>query len=87
VKALEANHERGTVETTHATTEGEVEVVENPEAGRVQLMFPGKPSETTRALLKRNGFRWAPSQDAWQRHLNNAGRYAARQVLSALKPV
>lgn len=52
-------------------------VVENVEANRVQLFFDGKPDDETRARLKQGGFRWARSQSAWQRHLNNAGRYAA----------
>jgi hypothetical protein len=34
---------------------------------RVQIHFPGKPSEQLRAELKQNGFRWAPSVGAWQR--------------------
>lgn len=63
---------------------GDVTVVENAEAFRIQLLFPGKPDEKTRGFLKANGFRWAPSEGAWQRHLNSAGRYAAERVLSAL---
>jgi hypothetical protein len=35
-------------------------------------------------LLKRHGFRWSPTAKAWQRHLNGAGRAAARFVLEAL---
>lgn len=60
---------------------GDVRVVENPEIARIQLFYPGKPDQATRDKLKRNGFRWAPSEGAWQRQLNNAGRYAAREVL------
>ena len=30
------------------------------------------------------GFRWAPSENAWQRQLNNAGIYAARRILAGL---
>jgi len=66
------------------TTEGMVERIENTEAARIQLAFPGKPAAETRAILKRNGFRWAPSQGAWQRHLNTAGREAAARVLEAI---
>lgn len=55
-------------------------VVENVEAYRIQLFFDGKPPAEVRAVLKSNGFRWAPSEGAWQRHLNDAGRYAVRRV-------
>lgn len=47
---------------------------------RVQLHFPGKPSEEVRTELKQNGFRWAPSEGAWQRKANNSAIYAARQL-------
>lgn len=57
---------------------------ENSEAMRVQLRFDGKPDDETRALLKRNGFRWAPSQGVWQRQLNDNGKYAAHRVMEVL---
>lgn len=58
--------------------------LENSEIMRVQLVFDGKPDEATRALLKANGFRWSPSQGAWQRQLTENGKAAARRVLSSL---
>lgn len=57
---------------------------ENTEAMRVQFQFDGKPDDETRALLKRNGFRWAPSQGVWQRQLNDNGKYAAHRVMEIL---
>jgi len=62
---------------------GDVRIVENPELARIQLFYPGKPDQATRDNLKRWGFRWAPSEGAWQRQLNNSGRWAAREVLGA----
>lgn len=57
---------------------------ENAEAMRVQLRFDGKPDDETRALLKRNGFRLAPSLGVWQRQLNDNGKYAAHRVMEVL---
>lgn len=82
---IERNRERGNVERTHNSTAGALRVVENGEAARIQLFFDGKPEASTRDLLKREGFRWAPSEGAWQRHLNNGGRYAVSRVVSALQ--
>lgn len=60
-------------------------VVEDPAENRIRLIFPGKPEEGVRDLLKIRGFRWSPKASAWQRHLNAAGRLAARCVVDALR--
>ena len=57
---------------------------EDTEIMRVQFIFDGKPDAETRELLKANGFRWAPSQGAWQRQLTPAGKAAAERVKRAL---
>ena len=57
-------------------------VVENVEIMRLQLLFEDVPSAEVRALLKQNGFRYAPSSHAWQRQLTDN----ARRALSALLP-
>lgn len=82
---LEANAQRGTVEHHFTTSAGPLRIVEDPDAARVQLFFDGKPSDEVRDTLKRHGFRWAPSVGAWQRHLNNAGRFASNGVLRGLE--
>jgi len=71
--------------TPSDTDHGVCRVVENVEENRIQLLFDGKPPEATRTLLKRWGFRWSPMVSAWQRHLNDAGRIAARSVVEALR--
>ena len=51
----------------------------NEPENRLQLIFEEKPDANQRQELKSNGFKWAPSQGAWQRQLNqNAIRAAAR---------
>ncbi|MCL2591778.1 MAG: hypothetical protein FWD82_00290 [Defluviitaleaceae bacterium] len=42
-------------------------------------------TKTGRKILKGNGFVWSPKAGAWQRQLNNNGRYAARRVLEILQ--
>ena len=56
------------------------ECVIRESGNRTQIVFPGKPSDETRALLKGRGFRWAPSEGAWQRMSSNGARYAAEQI-------
>lgn len=62
-----------------------LKVVENTEAMRIQLIFDEKPDEETRELLKSNGFRWSPRYTAWQRNLNENGKWAAQRVINTLK--
>lgn len=57
---------------------GRVEM--NTEYNRVQIFFDSKPDEDIRTELKRWGFKWAPSQGAWQRQLNSNGLYAVKKV-------
>ena len=45
---------------------GQIRFVDNTEANRYQLFFPGIPPAQTRQTLKENGFRWTPSQSYWQ---------------------
>lgn len=59
-------------------------VVENFDMDRVQFVFPDKPSEEERTLLKGEAFKWAPSQGAWQRQLTNNAISAARRVIAKL---
>lgn len=83
IKEIQTIKDAGSSETDAAEYEG-LTVVENTEAMRIQLIFDGKPDVTVREILKRNGFRWAPSQNAWQRQLNSNGKYAAKTVLRQL---
>lgn len=56
------------------------EVVMNTAENRLQIIFEGKPDESIRGELKSNGFRWAPSQGAWQRQLNDNAIRAAKRL-------
>jgi len=60
---------------------GDVRVVQNVEDNRLQLFFPGKPSDEKRAQLKSNGFRWSPYNGCWQAYLNGTTIYRAENVI------
>jgi len=80
IRELEAKAEHPSTETQV----GDVIYRENTEANRVQILFPGKPDADMRGLLKARGFRWAPSQKAWQRQLTNAGICAGKYIMEQL---
>jgi hypothetical protein len=77
IAALEARIGAESKETEAA---GGLRIIENVDENRLQMFFPGKPCEAVRAELKACGFRWAPSEGAWQRQLSNAARYGAECV-------
>jgi len=52
----------------------------NREVNRLQIIFDEKPDEDLRAELKRNGFKWAPSQNAWQRQYTDNAMYAIKRI-------
>jgi hypothetical protein len=65
-------------------TFGGVRVIYNVPLDRVQLVFPGKPADDERAILKGCAFRWSPREGAWQRQLTQNGIRAAKHALQAL---
>lgn len=81
LKRLKAVKEKGTQETENEF----FKVVRNAEAMRLQLVFEGKPEPEVREILKKNGFRWAPSNGVWQRHLNGNSEHSLHRVIEEMK--
>lgn len=81
LKRLKSVKEKGSSEQEYET----FKVVENTEVMRYQIVFDGKPDSEIRTLLKSNGFKWAPSQGAWQRQITTSGKYALESVVDKLK--
>lgn len=79
---------RGQIEELKKRTENTPEgwefdggrVVVNTTENRLQIIFDGKPDADIRTELKGEGFRWAPSQGAWQRQLTDNAMRAARRL-------
>jgi hypothetical protein len=61
------------------------EMVVNTEANRVQFLFPGKPGDEIRSFLKSYGFRWAPSEGAWQRQRTLNAIRTAKYLVSRIE--
>jgi hypothetical protein len=63
---------------------GEVTIRETVD--RLQVIFPGKPCAEVRSSLKHSGFRWAPSEGAWQRRPSYQAREAALRIAAEVRP-
>ncbi|MDO4333847.1 MAG: hypothetical protein Q4C58_14345 [Eubacteriales bacterium] len=81
LKGLKAAKEKGNQEMDNDF----FKVVRNAEVMRLQIIFEGKPEPEVREILKKNGFRWAPSNSAWQRHLNGNSEYSLKRVIEEIK--
>ena len=53
---------------------------------RLRIFFDDKPDENIRNELKRNGFKWSPKAEAWQRQLNHNAFFAANYI-AAIQPI
>lgn len=58
-----------------------IRIVNNRQEERVQIFFPGKPDEATRARLKAGAWNWSPRNGAWQRKNTFNAICAARGFL------
>lgn len=82
IEEIQKAKDTGTVETAAADESGNelFQIVENAELMRLQLIFEGKPSDEARNILKSNGFKWSPKNEAWQRQLTDNARSALRRI-------
>ena len=81
IERLRATPTKETEVVTSAGGDSKIRIVDNTEANRLQLFFPGKPSEAIRSKLKENGFRWTPSVGCWQAYRNFRAHACADEIL------
>jgi hypothetical protein len=79
-----AQLEKHSTDTTTETVKGDIRILENVELNRLQIFFPGKPSDEIRSQLKSWGFRWSPTEGAWQRQRSNGATYAAKHIIEKI---
>jgi len=77
IATLERNAVRASTKEPEVYGDIRVEESEN----RVRIYFPGKPNEAVRTLLKSRGFRWSPSEGAWQRMAGESAWWHAREIV------
>ena len=61
-----------------------IKIVDNLEAQRLQIVFSYKPDADVREKLKKNGFRWSPSNGAWQRFRGDYSERIAKEIVESL---
>lgn len=79
----EAARERPTGEETISEGNG-VRIVNDHDAERVRIYFPGKPDQETITNLKKEGWRWSRQAGAWQRKNTNAAASSAKRIVGKI---
>ena len=85
INRLKARIEKLEKEKTEVSTEiqiGNITITDSVEENRIMITFPGIPDELIRARLKSDGFRWSPTNNAWQAY-RTAG-YRVPGIISML---
>jgi len=83
VERLQRQHQQ--TSRTYVLGDG-TRIIWNVEANRVQILTLGKPDEGMRRALKGCGYRWSPSEGAWQRHLSERALYDACRLFGVPFP-
>jgi len=86
-KRIEALEKQHTMEARPDVFGNGYVLRENKEDNRIQFIFDEKPCEAIRSVLKRHGFRWSPTNNAWQTYLTDRGRYQAKQIMPRIDVV
>lgn len=58
-----------------------VRIVRNNELDRVQIFFDSQPQQNVRQELRAAGWRWSPSNQAWQRKLTYNAERSAKEII------
>lgn len=77
IKDLETKKTRQTIEQDCPGGK----LIQNVEINRIQFIFNSKPDADTISLLESHGFKWAPSQSAWQRQLTPNAIFATKHYI------
>jgi len=57
---------------------------EDTTENRIMFVFDGKPADDVRSILKRHGFKWSPTRNAWVRQWTGNALASARWVREEL---
>lgn len=60
-------------------------IEDDPSVNRVRLIYSGKPDATVRSALKGQGFRWSPTNTAWQAIRSHAALEKAKHFAGLIE--
>lgn len=85
LKQLEAKEAHKTDGETVIFENETLRIIENPDVDRYQVIFKNKPDREMCAFMKSKGFKWAPSQNAWQNFRTLNGKWRVQQLIERIK--
>lgn len=79
-QVIEAKEDRSNQESVEFEFPGGM-VIKNYQMERIQIKHDSKPDKTVIELLKKNAFKWSPSQGVWQRQLTGNAIEATKRIV------
>jgi hypothetical protein len=61
-----------------------VQIVANHDADRIQIFFDRIPDAAKRETMKRQGWKWSPKNQAWQRKATDAAITSDKSILGLM---
>ncbi len=84
IKELEAKEQNRQNEPEKEFSFNGGKVIMNYEADRIQIKHDSRPNQEVITLMKRNGYKWSPTNQAWQRQLTANAIYVTKHLLKSL---
>lgn len=84
IKELEAKEQNRQNEPEKEFSFNGGKVIMNYEADRIQIKHDSRPNQEVITLMKRNGFKWSPTNQAWQRQITGNAIYVTKNLLKSL---
>ena len=84
IKELEAKEQNRQNEPEKEFLFNGGKVVMNYEADRIQIKHDSRPNQEVITLMKRNGFKWSPTNQAWQRQITGNAIYTTKHLINQL---
>jgi len=85
IKELEQKEQNATNVGSQETRYNGFDLIMNHEADRIQIKHDSRPSAEVITKLKKNGFKWSPSQGVWQRQITQNAIWTTNHLIKELQ--
>jgi len=85
IKLMERKEQNAANVGSQETRYNGFDLIMNHEADRIQIKHDSRPSAEVITKLKKNGFKWSPSQGVWQRQITQNAIWTTNHLIKELQ--